>query len=235
MRRACLILIAGISFSTDSVAQDPNKNSIELSTGVGIPVGAFASKDPKSIKSGLAKNGLVINFEYAHYFRAKLGFCLGLRRSEFPLDVDRLSNSNTSATSEPWRVIMVYAGFNSRKRLRDKFILSYKAAVGLASSKYPEASIVTYNNTNIVATTYITSNTGSAIALNIGVAVKYVLSQKIYLAVKLDYLSTSPRFVVTQTVYSGQSSRVYNSDYTQSIQAITAGLAVSYNFVKRNR
>jgi hypothetical protein len=236
MRQAYSLLITGVLFSIGCAAQDPNKNSVELSTGIGMPVGAFASKDPKSIKSGLAKNGVAINLEYSHYFRAKLGFCLGLGRSVFPLDVDRLSNSNPniSASSEPWRVIMVYAGVNSRKKLRDKIILGYKAAVGLASSKYPEASIITYNNPNVVSTN-ITSNTGNAAALIMGATLKYVLSQKVYLAVKLDYLSTSPKFIVTQTVYNGQSSRVYNSDYTQRIQAITAGLSVSYNFVKRNR
>jgi hypothetical protein len=195
---------------------------------MGIPVGAFASKDPKSIKSGLAMYGLVINMEYAHYFKNRLGFCAGVRRSVFPLDEDRLSNSNANifASSEPWRVVIMYGGFNSRKKMSNKVILSYKAAVGLATSRYPQASI-NYSN---LAVRNISSNTGSAPAFIVGAALKRILSEKIYLELKLDYLSTAPKFMVTQTVYSNQSQQSYHSDYTQNIQAITAGLAVSYNF-----
>src|SRR5690242_9594330 len=102
MRPICRLLIAGLLLSATCKAQDFTKNSIELLTGMGIPVGAFASKDPKSIKSGLAMNGLVINMEYAHYFKTRFGFCAGVRRSVFPLDVDRLSNPNANvfASSE---------------------------------------------------------------------------------------------------------------------------------------
>jgi hypothetical protein len=229
MKTACRLLIAGILVGGACNAQDLSKNSMEFSAGMGIPVGAFASKDPKSIKSGLAKNGLVMNLEYSHYFKAKIGWCAGLRRSVFPLDVDRLSysNPNTMATSEPWRVLIVYAGLNSRKKFRDKIVLNYKAAVGLATSRYPSASI---NNSNVVVINF-SSNTGSAFAFIVGASLKYLLSEKVQLALKLDYLSTSPKFVVTETVYNyGQTQKTYNSSYTQNIQAITAGASVSYHF-----
>jgi hypothetical protein len=233
MRHLRFLLIAGIFLSVACKAQDLGKNFIAVTTGAGIPIGVFASKDPNSIKSGLAKNGLVINLEYIHYFKNKMGFCIGLRRSVFPLDVDRLTNShpNITAFSEPWRVLLAYAGLNRRKRLRDKIVLSYEAAIALATSKYPEA-IITTNTGSGVVTNNITSNTGKAPALIVGVGFKYILSPKIYLAMKFDYLTTSPKFVVTQTVYSGQSSRSFNSHYTQNIQAITAGLSVCYKIGK---
>ena len=233
MRQIRCLLIAGIFLSGACKAQDLGKNFVAITTVAGIPIGVFASKDPNSIKSGLAKNGLVINLEYIHYFKNKLGFCVGLRRSVFPLDVDRITNShpNMTAISEPWRVLLAYGGFNRRKRLRDKIILSYEAAIALATSKYPEAIITTYNGSTVV-TNNLTSNTGKAPAFIVGAGFKYILSPKIYLAMKLDYLSTSPKFVVTQTVYSGQLSKSYSSHYTQNIQAITAGLSVCYKIGK---
>jgi hypothetical protein len=83
MRKVRRLLIAGILLSVACNAQDLGKNFITVTTGAGIPVGVFASKDPNSIKSGLAKNGLVINLEYIEYFKNKMGFCVGLTRRIF--------------------------------------------------------------------------------------------------------------------------------------------------------
>jgi hypothetical protein len=173
MRYVHRILIAVVFLSAGCKAQNLSKSFVEISTGAGIPVGVFASK-ANSIESGLAMNGFVINLEYNYYFRPKLGFCLGLKRSVFPVDVDAWTNSNPtiSATSEPWRALLVYGGFASRKRLSDKTILSAKAAIGLATSKYPETTVITHTNSNPVETNFI-SNTGKAPAFIVGTSMKY--------------------------------------------------------------
>ena len=229
MKPIYCLLIAGIFLGRSCKAQILDKNFIDFSPGLGIPVGSFASKDAKSIKSGLAKNGLGINMEYGHYFKAKFGWCAGLKRSVFPLDHDALLSSNaniTNAASDPWRLFLVYAGLIRRKQIDDKIILSYKAAGGLATSRYP-AAVIDYSSGSRLT---ITSNAGSALALVIGLDLKYRFSEKIQFALKFDYLSTSPKFIVSQTVYRTQSQITYKDPYTQNIQAITAGVSASYNF-----
>jgi hypothetical protein len=229
MKPACYLLIAGTLLGAACKAQDVKRNSIELSSGVGIPVGVFASKDPRSIKSGLAQRGLAINLEYSHSFKGKLAVYGGFKRNIFPLDVAALYKSAgnvTFASSDPWRVNVVYAGLSRMKQVDDKIILNYKAAVGLATSRYPESTIVISNSSS----THITSDTGSAVAFIVGATLKYVFTEKIHLALKADYLSTSPKFFVNQTTTIGLSQRQYNSKYTQNMQAITAGVSVLYNF-----
>jgi hypothetical protein len=224
MRHVHCLLITGIFLSTGCKAQELSKSFVSITPGVGIPVGAFASKE-NNIKSGLAMNGLAINLEYNHFFKRKLGFCLGLKRNVFPLDVDAWTNSNPNATSDPWRVLLVYGGFATRKPIGDKTILSPKVAIGMATSRYPEATIITSNYA-----INFSSNTGTAPAFIAGATLKYIVTQRIHVAFSLDYFSTAPKFVVTQTVYGGQSIATHTSRYTQNMQAFTAGLSVSYNF-----
>ena len=226
------LLIIAVFLSTACHAQDLSKNFIEISAGAGLPIGVFSSKK-SNITSGLAMTGQAINIEYNRYFKTRLGFCVGLRRSVFPLDVDAWTNSNPNATSEPWRISLMYGGLVSRKRIREKTILSAKAAVGFATSRYPEATIVLYSNSNPVVFNY-SSNKGSALAFLVGTSLKYILSERIHAALNLDYLSTSPRFVVKEIVYNGQSSTSRYLPYTQNMQAITVGVSLCYNFIPRN-
>jgi hypothetical protein len=227
-----LLILVAVFLSAACEAQELSKNFIEISAGAGIPIGAFASKE-NNIKSGLAMPGPVVSVEYTHFFKSRLGFCVGLKRSVFPLDVDAWTNSNPYATSDPWRVLVVYGGLASRKRIRANTILSTKAAIGVGTSKYPEATIPAYSSTGPVVINF-TSSTGSGFAFIVGASLKRIVSEKIHLALSLDYLSTAPKFLVTQTVYSSQSSAVYTSHYTQNMQALTAGLTLCYNFVPKN-
>jgi len=232
MRHVHRLLIAGVFLSAVCSAQDLSKSFIEISTGIGLPVGVFASKK-NNIESGLAMNGLGINIEYNHCFRPRLGFCLGLKRNVFPLDVDAWTNSNPNASSGPWKVLLAYGGFATRRRVRENTILSIKAAIGLATSKYPEATVMTYHNSNPVVTNF-SSNASNAPAFLGGANLKYILSQRIHLALNLDYLSTSPKFIVKrETIYSNQSSTVDNLHYTQNMQAVTVGLSLCYNFIPK--
>jgi hypothetical protein len=229
MRYVLQLLIAGIFLSTACKAQDLSKSFIEISPGVGFPVGLFASKE-NNIRSGLAMNGLAINVEYTRYFKPKSAFCFGLKRSVFPLDVDAWTNSNPNATSDPWRVLLLYGGLTTRKRVGHKTIISPKVAVGLATSKYPDASIITYTNSGPVLIQF-SSDRGKALAFIAGMNFKHILSERIHVGLSVDYFSTSPKFIVTETV-SGQPYA--NLHYTQNMQAVTAALALSYNFLSTN-
>jgi hypothetical protein len=233
MKHVHRLWIAGIFLSTICQAQDLNKSFIEISAGVGLPVGVFASK-ANNIKSGLAMNGHTINFEYNHYFKPKLGFCFGLKRSVFPLDLDAWTNSNPDATSDPWRILLIYGGFATRKRVGQKTIISPKLAIGLATSKYPDITIVTYNNSGPVVT-HFRSNKGKAPAFLVGTTFKHILLKRIHVALNVDYLSTSPKFIVRrETVSNGQSSSIDNLHYTQNMQAVMAGLSLCYNFIPKS-
>jgi hypothetical protein len=223
------LLIAGIFLVTSSKAQDLSNSFVEISTGVGIPVGEFASK-ANNIKSGLAMNGLGINLEFSHYFKPKLGFCVGLKRSVFPLDIDAWTNSNPNASSDPWRVSFIYGGLTTRKRIGQKTILTPKIAIGLATSKYPDATILGSSSSGPVLI-HFSSNTGNAPAFIVGATFKYILSQRIHVGLSADYFSTSPKFIVIENVSNG---RLLTSHYTQNMQAITAGLALCYNFLSKN-
>jgi hypothetical protein len=229
MRNAYRLLIAGIFLLTASQAQDLSKSFVDISTGVGIPVGVFASK-ANNIKSGLAMNGVAINIEYDHYFKPKLGFCFGLKRSVFPLDVDAWTNSNPNATSDPWKVLLIYGGLTTRKRVGHKTILIPKVAIGLATSKYPDATIITNRSSGPVVINF-SSNTGKAPAFIVGATFKYILSQRIHIGLSADYFSASPKFIVKETISSGQSSSMH---YTQNMQALMAGLSLCYNFLSKD-
>jgi hypothetical protein len=228
MRHLYRLLIAGLFLSTACMAQDVSQSSLEISPGVGIPVGDFASK-ANNIKAGLAMNGVAINIEYNHYFRPKLGFCAGLKRSVFPLDFDAYTHSNPNATSDPWRVLLIYGGLTTRKNVGHKTILTPKVAIGLATSKYPAATILTYNSSGPIVTTF-SSNTGNAPAFIVGMTFKYLLSQRIHIGLYGDYFSASPKFIVTESFTSGQSTVSRSLPYTQNMQALMAGLSLCYNF-----
>jgi hypothetical protein len=229
MRRLHPLLIAGIFLITTCNAQELSKSFVEISTGVGIPVGVFASK-ANNIKSGLAMNGVAFNVEYSHYFKPKLGFCVGLKRSVFPLDIDAWTNSNPNASSDPWRVSFIYGGLTTRKRIGHKSILTPKVAIGLATSKYPEATILGSSSSGPVLI-HFSSNTGNAPAFILGAAYKYIVSQRIHVGLSADYFSTSPKFIVTETVSNGRS---LTSHYTQNMQALMAGLSLCYNFLPKH-
>jgi hypothetical protein len=224
------LLIAGVFLSAGCKAQDMAKSFIEFTAGAGLPVGEFASKD-NTITAGLAMTGIVINAEYNRYFKSnRLGLCIGVKRSVFPLDVDAWTNGNPNASSDPWRVFVAYGGLTFRKPIREQTILSTKLAIGLASSEYPEATITGYNSTGPVVYKF-TSTTGQAHAFVLGASLRRAMSERIDVALSLDYLSTSPKFMVTQTLYSSQSSTSYQSPYTQNMQALTAGVSLAYKFI----
>jgi hypothetical protein len=232
MSRALSLLIVGLFLSTASPAQELNRSLIEFSAGAGFPVGVFGSKR-NTIEAGLAETGFSLSLDFHHYFRPKLGFWLGVKNSVFALDVDTWTNSNPNATSDPWKVLMGYAGLATRRQVRPNTILSLKAAIGIAASQYPEATIINYGGWGPVVTTF-TSTTGTAPSFLGGLNLKYIISEKIHLGLNVDYLTASPKFVVTrQVTFNGLPSSTDTSPYTQNIQAFTAGLSVSYNFLRR--
>ncbi len=245
-----LLLIVIFSITINNLQSQTCKSEITLQSGIGVPVGKFASNDIYDDEAGGAKMGYNLSLSYEYKINRRLGITARLFGIANKYDDSQIINNFKKSgsfgysESTEWNTTGVLFGATYNipvKRLNYQIRLlagpvnleSPFVEIRLAESNYtgndiPQTDLNTISNSGSVSIYTVDPANAKAVGVNIGAAVSYSLSRHWNLKMDADYLFSNFKF--DRIDYFTFSS--FHSEYgvKQPLSMINLNLGMGYCF-----
>jgi len=178
-------------------AQHPDfkKFTLALSAGPSFPVGPFGSKDyNNNPEAGLAKTGYNLNAQLGYYINEDFGIGASLIYSKYLTESMTVNQIEFSA--DHWQYYGLLIGPLYSFKASKKFLIDVKSLFGLTNVNSPA---FTYHSQLVIKEDW-----AFTFALQLAVAMRYYINQKVFLLVNCDYVAMNPMLQVTAA--NGSSS-----------------------------
>jgi opacity protein-like surface antigen len=245
MKTIChFLLFAALLICTTAAAQQKSHSYIGLSGGLSIPLGDFSKTDLGDYgnwnnNTGFAKTGFNIGLEGAYYFFRNIGLGGILNYTDHGKlskgDAQKLGDSYTDAfavnyttvtTGKRYKTLNVLIGPCLFLPVR-KFTLDVRLVGGLSQSiSTPEIAVQLENDESNVFVQK--SSTASAFGWQVGMGLRYALSEKMAVAFRGDYFQNNG-VKITNENRNNNAGRLVTH---QSMRWVNISLGLAYTLGK---
>jgi hypothetical protein len=227
-------ILITINLISTSFCSAQGKGYIALSAGPGIPVGDFASKDPKNKNAGIANTGTFIDLSFACKLDENLGIAALVRGQANGTDTKVVSTSfskqipsgvKTTLKTGSWGLGGFMLGGYGSFPTTEKVSFEFRALLGYvyASSPYVIISFTGSGNSGWVKQE---SASSFALAYIVGAGFKFDAGKRICLFLNTDYFAAKPEFKSVK-IYSNNGENDLTS-FSQPYGAVSVGLGIGY-------
>lgn len=215
-----------------------------FSIGPSLASGDFASNLITKETSGFARDGVMLNLNFAYRIASNFGVTAMILVQVNPFDDQALldglvKNYNhpgnpqvyTAVDADAWGLSGINAGGFASIPLgsNGKMILEPRAMVSLLTAISPRIKISARSGN---ASGYVEQQTGAgaAFGFSIGGGFRFNLSDRTALLLNADYLKTKPKFIDVEYRYS--DGTVDYDSFEQKIEAVNIGIGFAIRFKK---
>jgi opacity protein-like surface antigen len=243
-----ILLIAALSFSTASFAQEKPAAFIGIEGGVSIPLGNFGKWSTASSLmsingtvndvSGWAKVGGFGALNGAWFFSRHFGIGGLFKYGTYHLQhVDSLSQGyeesfdvdTTRTTTTSYKMWSIMPGLYFNLPLAKRFTLTARALAGIAHSTTPNITVSIEDGGVFDQSVIQESASKTAFAFDLGAGLRYGINQCIALDLRADYFYTKPDFTIQNEGRNNNAGREVN-EYDQALSSVNFSLGIAYLF-----
>jgi hypothetical protein len=205
--------------------------------GVSTPLGEFKSTGYNNNKSGFAKKGLTWGFDGTYYFYKNLGIGATFTYQDNgelnQTDVNNLAAGYTSSYSADYSTVTATKRYQSVNFLlgpqytftKGKFLLDLRASGGIVKVySAPETSVLLSGVTNQTAIFYQRSASATVLGYSGTAALRYKLSDNVFLTLRGAYLYSSGPSVTNQ----GRTTDLGRTVTKQPITTINTTIGLTF-------
>lgn len=210
------------------------KGFIGIALGPSLPIGDFASKDPKNNSAGYANMGAIFDISFAYKFGKQFGIAALIRSQSNSTDAQALADQlsqeipggiSGTVESKMWSIGGYMVGGYGSFQISSKVSFDARLMLGFLSATTPELKI-SLSGPGGSAWIKQKSSSSSTFAYLIGAGFKFDVGNRICLLTNLDFLGAKPEFTNVEIVTSDGSSG--KSTFSQSYGAINLGVGIGY-------
>lgn len=215
------LLVAALFVYSLTNAQDESKNIIQLSGGVALPQGDFASTTSND-GPGSAKTGIQFGVSWQHSIRGAKGlwYSVQYRGQSFGFDQSSITNSGYTANSvSNWKTNSIMVGPVYSLQLGNSVFFEPRIMLGYFSANSPAMTI---SGSGITAT--MSSANGTALTNLFGANFRFDAGSAVSLFVNMDYQMAKVKFKIPVSA-SGSSQTV---DANQAMNSLNIAFGIGF-------
>jgi hypothetical protein len=243
-----IILMAVLSLSTASFAQDKPATFIGLEGGVSIPLGNFGKWSTASSlmsingtvndKNGYANTGGFGALNGAWFFSRYFGIGGMIKYGTYKLQhVDSLSQGyeesfdvdTTRTTTSDYKMWSIMPGLYFDLPLAKKFDVTARALAGIAHASTPNITVSIEDGGVFDQSVVQGSASKVAFAFDLGAGFRYHITQCLAIDARADYFYTKPDFTIPNSGRNNNAGREV-SNYDQALSSVNFSLGIAYMF-----